>query len=144
MKHAVSTLEGALLDAAVAKAEGWTRQRPVINGKRCEECWWPPAYGDPEDPGPGANAGSAPLFSRSWGSGGPLIEREGITVVPSLIEWDASLKKHARKGFRAMFDVGCAHGGDLDGDHCQDGRTYLIAAMRAFVTSKLGEEVELP
>lgn len=32
----------------------------------------------------------------------------------------------------------------VEGDHQQEGRTYLIAGMRAYVASKLGETVELP
>jgi hypothetical protein len=60
----------------------------------------------------------------SWAQGGPIIEREGITVrryTDAL--WDASI-------------------GRLD--YVADGPTPLVAAMRCYVISKLGDEVEVP
>lgn len=70
--------------------------------------------------------------STDWTDGGPIIEREKIGVDPDddYDQWDAILKHSAR----------------ADGVQLSFGRgpTPLIAAMRAFVASKLGEEVELP
>lgn len=106
MKHRVSDLEGALLDAAVAKADGWDYMRP-----------------------PAELQGFAP--SRSWVGGGPIIERERISVI-----FDS--------GWQAGFDadvINMDYG--LDMKHAQGGPTPLIAAMRAYVASKLGNEVEL-
>lgn len=60
--------------------------------------------------------------STSWQDGGPIIEDNAITVTPvSDAEWKA--EEHITL--------------------CQArGFTYLIAAMRCFVASKFGEEVE--
>jgi hypothetical protein len=56
--------------------------------------------------------------STDWALGGAIIEREGIALIPN---WTAE-----RPGFSA------------------DGGTPLVAAMRCYVASKLGEEIELP
>ena len=65
--------------------------------------------------------------STNWAQGGPIIEREGITVCHGSpvhgLEW-----------------LAC----DKSSTHIQHGPSYLIAAMRCFCASKLGEEVELP
>jgi len=57
--------------------------------------------------------------STSWAIGGPIIEREGIGVFPLGNErgWAAGL---------------------------QSGPTPLIAAMRCYVASRLGDEVDVP
>lgn len=64
--------------------------------------------------------------SENWTQGGPIIERENI----SLAAPDA-LHEHwtALKGFVA---------------YKHDGNAPLIAAMRCYVASKLGDEVEIP
>ena len=63
-------------------------------------------------------------YSTDWSRGGPIIEREMIELVPQTPAlWDAMYK----------------------GQHIpNDGPTPLIAAMRCYVASKLGDEVELP
>jgi hypothetical protein len=92
-----SELTGAALDWAVAKAIG--DYKPV----------------------------AVPSYSTNWSQGGPIIEREAITVSegsPVLgLEWMAC---------------------DRGSTHIQHGPTYLIAAMRCYVASKLGDEVEIP
>lgn len=62
--------------------------------------------------------------STDWSEGGPIIEREMITVGPA---------KHA--GYMAW---AWPKGNGFYGD------TPLIAAMRCYVASKLGDEVEIP
>jgi hypothetical protein len=64
-------------------------------------------------------------YSTDWSQGGPIIEREGITVGPDtgLDWWVAHIK------------------GGIYIDH---GPTPLIAGMRCYVASKLGDEVEVP
>ena len=64
-------------------------------------------------------------YSTKWEFGGPIIELEAISVVPceSMEEWAADMQ------FR-------------QGVETQYGPTPLIAAMRCFVASKLGDEVE--
>lgn len=69
--------------------------------------------------------------SESWAQAGPIIEHNGITVV-----------RLADKTFRAMYNPITNPILDLiEGDHEQDGDTYLVAAMRAYVASKFGNEI---
>lgn len=70
--------------------------------------------------------------STDWSQGGPIIEREGIAIHPSPT-WTA------RYGLTVL-----AHHGGFRGHFQCTGPTPLIAAMRCFVTSKLGDEVEVP
>ena len=64
--------------------------------------------------------------STNWAQGGPIIEREGIEICPiGNGEWRGQL--------------------NLAGDWIRFyGDTPLIAAMRCYVASKLGDEVEIP
>ena len=68
-------------------------------------------------------------FSTNWAQGGPIIEREEIELTlesPGL--WHATI------------DL-------MEGDamiESQYGNTPLVAAMRCYVASKLGDEVEIP
>ena len=70
-------------------------------------------------------------FSTDWAQGGPLIEREWIELTlntdPGGGEWVAQIAD----------DV-------PDGYHSATGPTPLIAAMRCYVTFKLGDEIEVP
>ena len=62
--------------------------------------------------------------SRNWALGGPIIERERIGVWHyQQKDWMASWWKDGRQAF---------------------GPTPLIAAMRCYVASRLGDEVEVP
>ena len=65
--------------------------------------------------------------STDWALGGTIIEREGISVCPDEIA-----------PWCAFFDNGTAE------YVFYTGTTPLIAAMRCYVASKLGDEVELP
>lgn len=66
-------------------------------------------------------------FSSNWSWGGPIIERERIGVSPS-----------SRDGHR---DEWAAR---IINQPFYYGPTPLIAAMRSYVSSKLGEEVDVP
>ena len=68
-----------------------------------------------------AKLGTLYTPSIDWAQGGPIIEREGIAIGKS---WE---------GWKAFTETS---GGE--------GPTPLIAAMRCYVASKLGDEVELP
>lgn len=116
-------LIGAALDWAVAKCEG---HKPVFTRH-----WVTPSH--PEDPR--RVCVPAPSWvqpfepSTNWAQGGPIIERENISVgyqghlgVPIDSLWYATNR----------------------GDACGFGQTPLIAAMRCFVASKLGPVVEVP
>jgi hypothetical protein len=60
--------------------------------------------------------------STDWSQGGPIIERERIEF------------RQARTGMFASYPDG----------ETWFGPTHLIAAMRCYVASKLGDEVEIP
>ena len=84
-------------------------------------------------------------YSTDWAQGGPIIEREGILLRP--------IRKHGHGmdgNWLAMYD------GENTGSmvqwvrredwprHYFKGSTPLIAAMRCYVASKLGDDVEIP
>ena len=96
-----SELTGAALDWAVAKCEGNL----------------PEGYSfDPY----------VHCYSTSWAQGGPIIEREKISLWSRGNEWAAESFTPNEQG------------------HEETGETPLIAAMRCYVASKLGDEVQLP
>ena len=64
--------------------------------------------------------------STNWSQGGPIIEREKLILGYIGEIWECR-----------YFDEGKFK-------NCEYGPTPLIAAMRCFVTSRLGEEVEVP
>jgi hypothetical protein len=77
--------------------------------------------------------------SEYWDQGGPIIEREGIDLICTLVgnpkhkdpSWQRSTwaAQYRRMGY---------------GSDRFYGTTPLIAAMRCYVASKLGDEVEIP
>ena len=71
--------------------------------------------------------------SSDWAQCGPIIEQEKIEwqYLPAV---DPSHRYGARKP---------SHGGILP-TYCVDGPTILVAAMRCYVASKLGDEVSIP
>jgi hypothetical protein len=124
-----SELTGAALDWAVAKCEGYTDLHK-IDGRMAHEPqlgMYPPrrAYGvmDLFELG----------FSTDWAQGGPIIERQEIGIrrnAPCSAgrEWEASPSLTAKGG----------------GGQWGYGPTPLIAAMRCYVASKLGEDIDIP
>lgn len=127
MKVKTSELTGAALDYAVAVCEGGTNFRYdavatywiTINGKdRALAKGWSQSF----------------IPSTSWEQGGPIIERELIGI-------DTKPCARAEKGDGEWIAYM-----DTDGDDMlqYDGPTPLIAAMRCYVASKLGEEIEIP
>ena len=68
--------------------------------------------------------GKVPAYCTDWAQGGPIIEREYIQLTIDL-GWIATRKE----------------GPAVSEEH---GPTPLIAAMRCFVASHLGDEIELP
>jgi hypothetical protein len=65
-------------------------------------------------------------YSTDWSQGGPIIEREGIRIV-----------KVAPTVWGAVYSSG-----DIGREHFAT--TPLIATMRCYVASKLGDEIDLP
>jgi hypothetical protein len=82
------------------------------------------------------------LPSTSWEVGGPIIDREKITLTYDR-EWNFDPAYPEDNGDRWLATIhGCT---DLDMPLWQAyGPTPLIAAMRCYVASELGEEVEIP
>lgn len=76
--------------------------------------------------------------STDWSQGGPIIERERIKLSPTVHgkTWTAQFR-HTESHPLVAHPV-------LAGWTNQHGPTPLIAAMRCFVASKLGDEVEVP
>jgi len=123
--YKTAELEGALLDAAVAKAEGF-----------------PSFWIDPGDDARGEACVLGPARARddrfdwcpstAWEQGGPILERERITTIDMVADWSAYIGLEMSNG-------------EIEGAKASaSGPTPLIAAMRAYVASKLGETVELP
>jgi hypothetical protein len=104
--------------------------------------WIPPwtggDYGGP-DLSPDAG-GSAFQPSANWAHGGPIIEREGISVVYHTQDED----EPAEIGWRAAYEIyalGVQSSGSVNGNF-MEGPTALIAAMRAYVASKFGDTID--
>lgn len=109
-----SELQGAALDWAVAKAEGKDGDCEVHAGNLL--------YGR-------VTSGFYHYSpSTDWSQGGPIIEREEIAICPGY-QWEASMDIEVH--------------GEADCVICH-GPTPLIAAMRCYVASKLGDEIEIP
>ena len=62
-------------------------------------------------------------YSTDWACGGPILEREVISVYRMTSDWSAAYNPSGAT---------------------QDGPTPLIAAMRCYVSNRLGNEVEVP
>lgn len=118
MKIKTSKLTGPALDLAVHKAKGRNIELHMFWEYRTQNNMF--------------------HYSTDWAQGGPIIEREGIDLycnVPSSI---AIKNEGWEPSWRARYSR-CGYGTEM-----MHGPTPLIAAMRCFVASKLGDEVEVP
>jgi hypothetical protein len=112
MKLKTSELTGAALGWAVAEANGTPIYRSGQTLTRMDvderNAYWQP--------------------STDWAQGGPIIEREWVSVEKrdNELHWSATLR--FANGNRTR----------------ERGPTPLIAAMRCYVASKLGDEIEIP
>ena len=120
MKIKTQDLTGPALDWAVAK------------------CVWPDDIGNTV---PFHHDGSDYSPSRKWAHGGPIIEREKIRLDqsdhPEMWPWFATkVTGWEKREDEEMGDwpVYAEAGGD----------TPLVAAMRCYVASKLGDEIDVP
>ena len=122
MKIKTKSLTGAALEWAVAKCEGKVEQG---------------VYGTPELLASGLHLHYCDVLlshpyspSTDWAEGGPIVQRERMEVMPCmdvLVEkWIAT---HCLR--QSKWTQEC-------------GPTPLIAVMRAFCCSKLGDEVDIP
>jgi hypothetical protein len=103
------------LNWAVAKCEGATDIWQAANGEWCVAFDDRTGFFDEHQ------------YSTDWARGGPIIEREHISIEATRVgglgdRWMASDMGH------------CAEFADAP----------LIAAMRCYVASKLGDEIEIP
>lgn len=115
----VQELTGGLLDYWVAKAQGDREIR--LNDGRCEARFHPNFEFSPYSP------------SAAWMHGGPIIERERINI----LKFD-----HPEQPWVAVIHNVDEHWIDTTWfDEDWKGQTPLIAAMRAYVASKFGDEV---
>lgn len=110
-----SELQGPALDWAVVKCEG-RREPELLNDFATAWFTWGNVH-----------------YSTDWAHGGPIIEREEIGIKRNSPcsdgrQWEASPSITA-KGAGGKWGYG---------------PTPLVAAMRCYVASKLGEEVEIP
>lgn len=97
------------------------------------KCVWPADIGNTV---PFHRDGSSYAPSTNWAHGGPIIERERIATSPLP---NNSWRAYAPMGTRVL------HGLEIfDWQHKGNGPTPLIAAMRCFVASKMGDEIEVP
>lgn len=114
MKVKTSELTDRALDWAVEKCVAMDAGMQSALGRFYNEDW-------PFEP------------STAWAHGGPIIERELLELSPHF--W-------TDVGWHWVAYVLGAN--NLDENHEQRGPTPLIAAMRCYVASKLGDEVEVP
>jgi hypothetical protein len=124
-----SGLSGAQLDYWVAKAEGIAGNKDDSTPDSGEPAvYWQGSDGEiAGEKLISANFGSP---STDWAKGGPIIEREQIEVSPlNASTWQAAVRPEYIAAERYNY-VSCANG-----------PTPLVAAMRAYVVSKYGEEV---
>jgi hypothetical protein len=107
-----SELTGAALDWAVAKCGGGGN--------------FPESFKN-------AHAIGRSNYSTNWAQGGPIIEREEISIAKLEETLPDAIAPHP-----------ACWSGHIDGVFVRYGPTPLIAAMRCYVASKLGDEIEIP
>ena len=105
------------LDWLVAYAQGRTPTLNMNSHGRVWHGWWLATGGEYE---------RMPNYSNDWAHGGPILERERITIR----QWTGMPIIHAYMPH--------------DGAPWGAGPTPLVAAMRCYVASKLGSEIEVP
>ena len=122
MKIKTCNLIGKPLDWAVAKARGCKPQFNMVSHGQTWRGWWITAgtYNPMGSP------------STDWSQAGPIIERESMRLTPD-------------QGATYVDCVWFAGSANEDGDEFNgEGPTPLIAAMRCYVASKLGNEIDIP
>ena len=117
-KLKVSSLTNKQLDWLVSCLEGNTLDiyRWLDTRERCKDFW----------------------YTSNWTQGGPIIERQGIDIQQVFCGMEGSFSEPC--GWQAMRYT---RSGVLNPPR-QVANTPLIAAMRCYVASKLGDEVEIP
>ena len=77
-----------------------------------------------------------PDYSTDWAAGGPIIEGENISTwfCDEVLDAETDVMVRGAAWYAETFE----------GEHGVTGQTALIAAMRCYVASKLGDEVQIP
>ena len=114
MKIKTADLTGAALDWAVATCEGFTEYDPITGKMLPPRKEWGWVYLCDYN------------WATDWAQGGPIIEREQITV------------EYQGWGGEDQWIGYIRHDEEIAGP------TPLIAAMRCYVASRLGDEVDVP
>lgn len=123
MKIKTSELIGAALDWAVATVESSSTWAMLTVEDRAEK--WLRIY----------HANNGDRFSTDWAQGGPIIFRERI-ILPEIRGKDTWFAAYARP----QLDTN----GKARRYFQNEGPSPLIAAMRCYVASTLGDEVDVP
>jgi len=127
MKLKTSELTGDALIWAVATCEGYTDLHKI-------EGRWPHEPHLAMMP-PRREYGAMELWEigsdNDWRFFGPIIEREWLDITPWPNDSREDMRWHCQQH-------------DSGGDCAQYGPTPLIAAMRCYVASKLGDEIDVP
>lgn len=130
MKVKVNELNGTALDWVTARALGIPAVELLIHGSGKYQSLFRKNRDEYGALNGRYTTGPDLLFSRKWEAGGPIIEREKISPGWSIEgHWGAY-----------RFDPE----DELEATFMHFGPTPLIAAMRCYVASKLGEEVDIP
>ncbi len=125
MKIKTNELTGLALDWAVAKCEGrCTDMLPIDDDQPYGESFWV------------LEGNTDYMYSTRWNAGGPIIDRMKLN----------RLTTNTWGGYTASVKVTLIN---TDDDEYMvwthgSGPTPLIAAMRCYVASKLGDEVDVP
>jgi hypothetical protein len=129
MKLKTSELQGAALDWAVANCEGKTKLYQIRRGDSRVIDTDHPEYFE-------QYKRQHDEYSTDWAQGGPIIEREKISVFMDDEKWAAYSSHSLPQNFYGTSK-------DPDWDDGDEGYP-LVAAMRCYVASVLGDEVEVP
>jgi hypothetical protein len=108
----INTLTGAALDWAVAKCEGDDMRMGRHENPRAFVGF----------------LAQADYYAESWALGGPIIEREKISLKINHTGWF----------------LACIYSINDDAAFMHSGHTPLIAAMRCYIASKIGDCVDVP
>jgi hypothetical protein len=120
IKTKTSTLNSLALDWAVATLQGFTvKLNPMGFSSGSQSGFW---IWEDKANGKMLLIGDNYSPSTNWNDGGDILDIEGISVNFEAGIWTA----------RTVNDIEA------------DGKTLLVAAMRSYVTDKLGEYIELP
>ena len=138
MKIKTSELIDITLDWAVSYALGHNPMKDFHSHGMTWRGWWETTSYIDTKPN---EYRRIPRYSINWEYGGPIIEREGINTF-KYNKLDAS--EHDKWGAHKVVPRKAMDGVEYSAALCLDGPTPLIAAMRYYVASKLGDEVEIP